>query len=196
MMASVSPTLREERKVRTSRAITSAAAHLFAERGYAAVTVSEIAAAAGVGERTLYRYFADKEDLLFAEDEELRAALRSGMQHQPAGQAPFTVLRAASAAVARALQDRHEEVRRRARVIASTPALAAREQAKHAAWASDLADGLADRGVGPDEAALLGRVAVACYDEAMTRWLARGGPHDTLDAELDAVFTQLGVLVD
>jgi AcrR family transcriptional regulator len=191
----VNLSLREERKVRTRAAIAAAALDLFAARGYDAVTVAEVAAAARVGERTLYRYFADKEDLLFAEDEAWRAALRAAIERQSTGEPPFAVLRGASVAVVRALEDRREEVRRRGEVIASAPALAARERAKHAAWEAVLAAGLLARGVAAGEARLLGRIVVACYDEAMTRWLAVDGPHRTLSAELDAAFEDLGALV-
>jgi AcrR family transcriptional regulator len=190
----VSPSLREERKIRTSAAIAAAALDLFAARGYAAVTVAEVAAAARVGERTLYRYFADKEDLLFAEDDGWRASLRAAIEQEPADQPPFTVLRAAAATLARALEDRREEVRRHGEVVASAPALAARERAKHAAWEADLAEGLCARGVAPGEARLLGRITVACFDEALTRWLAQDEPDRTLGAELDAAFAELGAL--
>ena len=194
MMRAVSPSLRAERKVRTSAAIAAAALDLFATRGYAAVTVAEVAATARVGERTLYRYFADKEDLLFGEDEGFRAELREALAQQPAGAPPLAVLRGAGGTVARGLENRREEVRRRGEVIASAPALAARERAKHADWEAVLAEGLRDRGVAAGEARLLGRVAVACYDEAMTRWLAQDGPDCTLGAELDAAFAELGAL--
>jgi AcrR family transcriptional regulator len=187
--------LREERKVRTSATIAAAALELFAAHGYAAVTVGEVAAAAGVGERTLYRYFADKQDLLCAEDQNFRVSLRSALKRQPEGQPPFTVLRGASALVARALEQRREEVARRAQVIAGSPALTARERAKHAAWEVVLAQGLSQRGVTPAEAALLGRIAVACYQEALTRWLAHDQPHQTLQIELELVFRQLAALV-
>ena len=191
----MSPSLREERKARTSTTIGAAALDLFAERGYAAVTVAEVAAAAGVGERTLYRYFADKEDLLFGEEEAWRSALRVAIEQQPAGAPPFAVLRGASATVAQALEDRREEVRRRGQVIASAPALVARERAKHAAWESVIAEALGDRGVAADEARLLGRIVVACYDEALTRWLDPEEPRRTLGAELDAAFGELGALL-
>lgn len=141
-----------------------------------------------------YRYFADKEDLLFAEDEAWRAALRSAIEAEPTGEPPFAVLRGASATVARALEDRGEELRRRGELIASTPALLARERAKHAAWEAVLAEGLRERGVAESEARLLGRIAVACYDEALTRWLAPEGPGRTLGAELDAAFAELAAL--
>jgi AcrR family transcriptional regulator len=190
----MSPSLREERKLRTSAAIAAAALELFAQRGYEAVTVAEVAVAARVGERTLYRYFADKEDLLFAEDADWQAALRTAIDRQPAGAAPFAVLRGASAAVTRALEERREEVRRRGEVIASAPALTARERAKHAAWEEVLAAGLRERGVAAGDARLLGRIAVACYDEALTRWLAQDGWRRTLEAEIDATFAQAAAL--
>ena len=194
-MVVMSPSLREERKVRTSAAIAAAALELFAERSFDAVTVGEVAAAARVGERTLYRYFADKDDLLFGEDEQLRAGLRSALEQQPEGRPPLAALRGASAVVVRTLQDRRREVARRAQVIAGSPALTARERAKHAAWEAVLAEGLTRRGVAPADAALLGRVTVACYDEAMARWLAQDETDRPLDAELDATFGQLAALV-
>lgn len=194
ILVNVSPTLREQRKARTSASIASAAVELFAARGYAAVTVSEVAAAAGVGERTLYRYFADKEDLLFADDEQMRAALHSAIEQQPGGQPPLSVLREVSVAVARA-QGMREEMARRARIIAVSPALTARERAKKAAWEVVLAKGMSRRGVPPAQAALLGRIGVACYDEALSRWLGRDPPHRTLALELEATFTQLAALV-
>ena len=193
-MTPMSPSLREERKVRTCATIAAAALELFAARGYASVTIAEIAEAARVGERTLYRYFADKEDLLFSEDEGWRAGLRAAIEQQPAGAPPFTVLRRASATVAQALEDRRDEVRRRGEVIAGAPALVARERAKHAAWEAVLAEALCERGVAATEARLLSRITVACYDEAITRWLAQDRPRRTLGAELSAAFSELDAL--
>ena len=187
----MSPSLRAERKARTAAAIAAAALDLFSRRGYADVTVAEIAAAAQVGERTLYRYFADKEDVLFAEDQDWQDDLRSAIEQQPADAPASVVLRGASTAVARALQDRREEVRRRSEVIASAPALAARERAKHAAWEAVIAEALVGRGSPAAEARLLGRITVACYDEATTRWLADDTPHRSLVAEVEAAFTEL-----
>lgn len=200
----MSSSLRQKRRSRTTSAVVDAALSLFAERGYAAVTVSEVAAAAGVAERTLYRYFADKEELLFSGDAQLQQALRHGIEQQPVGH-PFVMLRGASMAVARELQGQQEALRRRALIVASTPALVAREQAKHAIWASVLADALVVRGTKRAEASLLGRIAVACYGEAMSSWLERScreqpspehRPDDrTLPAELEVVFDRLGTLL-
>lgn len=190
----MSPSLREARKVRTRAAIADAALELFAARGYDAVAVAEVAAAAGVGERTLYRYFADKEDLLFSEDGGFQDRLREALERQPSGQPPFAVLRSASADLTRMFEERREDVRRRGKVIAGAGALSARERAKQAAWETIIADELEGRGTPGGQARLLGRVAVACYGEATTRWLASEGPQHTLGVELDAAFDEIGAL--
>jgi AcrR family transcriptional regulator len=187
----VATSLREQRKARTRADLAAAALELFAERGFAAVTMTDIAAAAGVGERTLYRYFSDKEELLFTEDEGLRAALRAAILDHPADARPSAALRAASATIAGWLQDHQDLVRRRAAVIAGAPALAARERVKHAAWEAVLVEAQLVRGVPAPEARLLARVTVACYDEALARWLSATDPGTTLPAELDRVFTEL-----
>lgn len=187
----MSPSLRDERKIRTSAAIGSAALELFAARGYDAVTVADVAAAAQVGERTLYRYFVDKEDLLFGEDEAWLTSLRTAIAQQPDGEPPLAVLRGAAATVADGLEGRRDEARRRGEVIAGSPALSGRERAKHAAWEQVLAEGLAERGVATSEARLLGRVVVACFDEAMARWLVGARPRRRLAAELARTFTEL-----
>ena len=183
--------LRAEKKARTEQAIASAALDRFAERGFAAVSLAEIAAAAGVGERTLYRYFADKEELLFAEDAAWREALRTALADRPPDEPAFAALGHASAAVTAALEHRRDEIRRRQAVIAAAAPLQARERAKHAAWEQVLADGLRARGVDEAPARLLGRVAVACFDEALARWLAPARASRPLSAEVAAAFDAL-----
>ncbi|WP_067566257.1 TetR family transcriptional regulator [Nocardia acidivorans] len=58
------PALSETRRAATRREVAMVAAHLFAENGYTATTVEDIAAAAGMGLRTFYRYFPGKEDVV------------------------------------------------------------------------------------------------------------------------------------
>ncbi len=184
----MSPTLRQERKTLIAAEIAAAALELFTRHGFAPVTMADIATAAGVSQRTLYRYVTDKEELLFGDDEAFRATLHAAVVHRPPGEHPFTALRAASKSAATVLEGRRADVARRAAIIATTPALLARERVKHAAWETVLADAVLERGVPTTRARLLGRITVACYDEATTRWLENTGRAPTLTTALKQAF--------
>jgi AcrR family transcriptional regulator len=84
--------LRERKKQQTREEIASAAMKLFSERGFDAVTVAEVAEAAGVSEKTVFNYFQAKEDLVFPEGEARWEALLESIRTRPAGAsvvAPF-----------------------------------------------------------------------------------------------------------
>ncbi|MFD6356489.1 TetR/AcrR family transcriptional regulator [Nocardia tengchongensis] len=84
--------LRDRKRERTRRALLEAAVEQFESRGYEAATVAEIAAAAEVGTRTFFNYFASKEELLFPEpDERVQAAVRAIATRRP-GERPVEVL--------------------------------------------------------------------------------------------------------
>jgi AcrR family transcriptional regulator len=91
--------LRERKKRATREAIAATARRLFAERGYAAVTVAEIAVAADVSEKTVFNHFATKEDLVFAGGEERLAQLQAAIARRPPGTSLLDVFRASSAAM-------------------------------------------------------------------------------------------------
>ncbi len=77
--------LRERKKRERRKAISDIAMGLFAQRGYDAVTVAEIARAADVSEQTVFNYFPAKEDLVFDEEEQMREALVAAIRDRPAG---------------------------------------------------------------------------------------------------------------
>jgi len=89
------PGRREENKQRTRSALERAAARLFEERGFGATTVRDIAAAAGVGERTFFRYFPSKEDLVLQEIRNLVPGLMTMVRERPAAESPLTAFREA-----------------------------------------------------------------------------------------------------
>ncbi|MBR7834227.1 TetR family transcriptional regulator [Actinospica durhamensis] len=89
------PGRREENKARTRSALEQAAARLFEEHGFAATTVRDIAAAAGVGERTFFRYFPSKEDLVLQQVRDLIPGMMADVRGRPATEAPLTALREA-----------------------------------------------------------------------------------------------------
>jgi AcrR family transcriptional regulator len=80
------PGVRERRRQETRARIVDAAAELFAERGFDAVSVMEIAQRAGVVEKTVFNHFPVKEGLVFDADPPMRAALLDAVRHRPAGE--------------------------------------------------------------------------------------------------------------
>ena len=88
------PGLREIKKARTRQAISDIATRLFAQRGFDEVTVAEIAAAAEVSVKTVFNYFASKEDLFFDRADELSRGLVRTIAERPAGTTVTAALRA------------------------------------------------------------------------------------------------------
>ena len=91
--------LRERKKRATREAIAATARRLFAERGFDAVTVAEIAVAADVSEKTVFNHFAAKEDLVFAGGDSRLAQLQADIAQRPPGTSVLDVFRANSEAM-------------------------------------------------------------------------------------------------
>lgn len=87
--------LRERKKQRTHDALIRAALELFTEQGYEATTIDQIAEAVDVSQRTYFRYFANKEDVVFAVPEMVEARFLEELRARPASEAPLTALRSA-----------------------------------------------------------------------------------------------------
>ena len=175
--------LKERKRQRTRQALIDAGMRLFAERGYDAVTVADIAAEAEVAPRTFHRYFPDKAELVFtAHDEELNQSLDHALralEGQPPSATPEDVIRAILAAVTVPLADHHGELVIRDRIINEVPAVRARALAKGAAQQQLVAEHLAQRlGVEVDHdlrPRWWAGVAYATFNTAYQAWLVQGG---------------------
>ena len=175
----VTASLRDRKRERTRQALVAAGLHLFAERGFEAVTVAEIAEHADVAPRTFHRYFPDKVELLFAEDAAFRTTVLDALRQAPPEAGPGRQVRGALEAVGAQLAHRRDEVAARDRLLAQVPALRARELAKRAELERLVAAHLAARlGVAVDEDVRprwWAGVALATFTAAYEVWLARGG---------------------
>jgi AcrR family transcriptional regulator len=87
------PGLRERKKHETRQMIAGVATELFVRRGFAEVTVAEVAEAAGVSKMTVFNYFPRKEDLFLDRGEELLDDLLTTVRERPAGSSPAEALR-------------------------------------------------------------------------------------------------------
>ncbi|WP_093782735.1 TetR/AcrR family transcriptional regulator [Actinacidiphila guanduensis] len=150
--------------------LREAALELYAERGYDATTTSEIAARAGVTERTYFRHFADKREVLFDGEAELREVMTAAIASAEDSLPPLSlVLRAYTAATPLFVAGR-PVAERRARIIAATPALQERAHAKSAALTEALISALTQRGVPEPTARLAARAGAAIFERASRAW--------------------------
>lgn len=161
-------------------AIEAAAFALFEERGFEETTMDDIAAAVGVGRRTLFRYYPSKNDILWGQfDESLRGFRMTFDQISP--DIPlFDAITKAVTAFNAFDRDALSQHRRRMRLLLGTPALLAHSELRYAAWRSVVADFAAQRLGQQSEdliPSLTGRVALAVALTAYEQWL----PDDAAD---------------
>lgn len=171
------------------RRLQQAALELFSERGYEQTTASEIAARAGVTERTFFRHFPDKREVLFDGQIKLRAALTGAIAGAPETLQPLEILYWAFQSVEQVLEDNRPFSVPRQQVIADTPALQERELAKEAALTEDLVVALRHRGVDEQLATLAAQTGWAAFHYAVASWFA--DPSCQLRAYLDNAFDEL-----
>ena len=154
-----------------------AALELYSERGYDQTTVAEIAKRAGLTERTFFRYFADKREVLFHGSGAAPGADRRGDRARP-GRAVADRRRAARRSRPPPRSSRRPRLPgRRQAIIAANPELQERELIKLAALAAALADALRGRGVADPAASLAAEAGIAVFKVAFQRWVSgAGGP--------------------
>ena len=137
------PGLRERKRQQTRDRLTRAAMALFLERGFEATTLDEIAAAADISRRSFFHYFASKEDVVFAWQEESTTALVAAVAQRPATESMLAAAENAISAMVRQLEP--GEAIAMARLKRDNPALQARDQVKYEKLERALAEALAKR---------------------------------------------------
>jgi len=147
-----------------------AAMELYIERGFDQTTVAEIAARAGLTERTFFRHFADKREVLFAGAGELQDFLVSTLASAPDSAAPIDAVAAALEAAGALLQERRDYAWQRQAVIAANVELQERELIKLASLASAMTGTLRQRGVRDPAASLAAEAGIAVFKIAFELW--------------------------
>jgi AcrR family transcriptional regulator len=183
--ASVAETsLRERKKNATRKAIEDAAWELFAERGYAATSVDDIAARADVAPRTFFRYFRTKEDVLYGEYDEAMEAFAVAFRARPRDEPIFTSLERAMEETSREHQkDRSRMVERHE--LQREAGLAETGESIKQRFISHIADLVREREADNPDGELLARLVagtiVTCQSVANEYWLETGATDDLHD---------------
>ena len=158
--------------------LVQAAMELYSERGFEQTTVAEIAERAGLTERTFFRHFADKREVLFAGADALQELVVSAVAGAPESAAPIDAAVAGVQAAAALLQEGHEYSRLRQAIIIASAELRERELIKLASLSVAISDALRGRGVPEPAAGIAAEVAIAVFRSAFERWVADTGQED------------------
>jgi AcrR family transcriptional regulator len=151
--------------------LEQAALELYREHGFDSTTVAEIAERAGLTERTFFRHYADKREVLFGGAGMLQDMLVTGVREAPAELPPMEAIITALVSVADGLfEERRDFARQRQAVIAGNTELQEREVVKLATLAAAVAGALRERGVGDPAASLAAESGIAIFKIAFERW--------------------------
>ncbi len=176
--------------------LAKAAMALYAERGFEQTTVAEIAARAGLTERTFFRHFADKREVLFYGTEMLRDLLVRAVADAPAPATAMDAVGAALQAAGSMLQENPERARLRNAIVSANAELRERELIKLAALAAAVAGALRDRGIPESAASLAAETGIAVFKVAFARWISEPGQPDLPGILRESMEELRGVLTD
>ena len=178
-------TLWDRTRQLASQEILDTALRLFTEQGYDETTIAQIAREAGVSQRTLFRYFGTKEDLLGGDQGRFGQVLTDTISEQPPEADAWETLRAGIAAVL-ALHDSREQALERFRLLHNTASLRAGWLEKRLRFQEDLLPFIEARmgsgsGRTDPRARAVIATAFACLDAASMTWVGNGGKGDIMD---------------
>lgn len=161
---------------------------LFLERGFDDTTVAAIAARAGVTERTFFRYFGDKREVLFDGQEALLTTFVAAVEDAPPGTSVMELIALALDSVGELFPaERQEYSRRRQAAIDATPSLQERELLKLAVMTASMADALRARGTPDPRATLAAETAITVFQVSFPRWRAEDPPRDLVELQRETL---------
>jgi TetR/AcrR family transcriptional regulator, regulator of mycofactocin system len=178
----------------TSRsAVSRTALEMFAEHGFEETTVDDIADALGVSRRTLFRYFASKNDMVWGDFDWVLGRLRRCLDATAADEPLHEALRRAAVESNRYEDEQLPELRIRMRLITGVPALQAHSALRYAEWRDVIAEWVAKRvGCAPGDL-IPQTVAHAALGTSMAAFLVWvDDPSSDLVANLERAYRLLG----
>jgi AcrR family transcriptional regulator len=174
--------------------LQAAALELFASRGFEQVTAAEIAQSVGLTERTFFRHFSDKREVLFYGQDQFLQAFVDGMDAAPPDASPLEVIASALRGATLFFPDeRRQYSRMRQTVIDQNPALRERELHKLAGLATTVAETLRARGVGEPAATLAAQTGATVFGIAFAQWICEGERRSLADIASDVLHELLSL---
>ena len=168
--------------------LQEAALALYSEQGFDQTTAAQIAARAGLTERTFFRHFADKREVLFGGSALLQERIVAGVAGTPAADGPLdAVSRGLDAAASMLGQFRRDLSSQRQAVIAANPELRERELSKLADYAAAVAAVLRQRSVNEPQATLAAETGMTVLRVAVERWASGDEGQDLAAIMRDSV---------
>ncbi|WP_165368083.1 TetR/AcrR family transcriptional regulator [Phytoactinopolyspora endophytica] len=186
--------LRERKQQRARQAIIDAALSLFAEKGFDQVTVTDIAERAEVGRSTFFRYFGDKQEVVFAGDTAAETVEKVASQlpvDRPIGDslpAALGCVRTVVVLFAETLTEHADMYTLHQQLVDQHPELYARSLQKQRAYAEAMTKMLVERGSDQETATLAAEIGIACYYAGQA---AAGDAPQNLPGAVEAAFARL-----
>lgn len=176
--------LADRRAAQTRAEIFDAAIDLFVEHGFDTTSMEDVASAAGVSRRTLYRYFATKDDIVFEAPRQWLEVLDGVLSDRREDEPTRDLFRRGLIEVAGFVEDHADAVLRAYSVVASSPALAARHGRSDAEWIAryveEMAPDVASRKHGTLEAVTAATALVGAQNGLIAVWASQYQPNEVV----------------
>lgn len=182
--------LREQKKVEIRATVLEIAHRRFHEQGYDATTLDEICNEAMISKRTFFRYFADKESLIFPNRDERLEMFIAFLEYNKDAENPFDTLRDATRLFASDYHEKAGKLMQQQLLVQSSPTLMAREREIDRDWEREIARVFAGRSPGPHAAlwsAVIAGAVMGVVRATVNYWYQTGGSHDLAQLGLDAI---------
>jgi AcrR family transcriptional regulator len=184
-------TLREKKKGKTRAALLEAANQLFRTKGFEATTIDDLCEAIDISRRTFFRYFPNKEALVFPNRDERLANFQNFLKHAPPEESPFDILRRATRAFGAEYTANRQQLIDQQNLIQSSPTLISREQEIDRDWEQAMVTIFAERSLGAPGAELRARVlagaTIGVVRATMRHWFACKGEADLAELGIEAL---------
>ncbi len=176
------PSLREQKKIETRRALLTQARELFTAKGFDATTIGEVCEGARVSRRTFFRYFPDKQSLVFPNHTDRLERFRAFLENREDGETVFSTLRRATRIFSVEYTEHRDSFREIQAIIESSQTLLAREREIDREWELVLEDAFTEEAGGSTEARrralVLAGATIGVIRATMRYWFNRDDDED------------------